>query len=259
VSHFSVALFLKWTSKFEIPLLVVIIDDDASHFVCCPYLSFVAIAALGEYSSHYHSLIHSFISIINIVNIMGLCMCTMIGFPIGSCVGCGMAVCCGSGDSRNSIDRTAVTRTDDVGDNSYYERVQMMNAKMTSLRQFAAVLAAGFLCYLILTVLCARADGNAWTLIRTDGECWSEGGDAPFTELGLATGGLLGVGLFGTLIMTCQVAVMKKQHDRARHHQTQEMHAIPPSTTGKGYSDQGGAMPALGLAWDIRHNTASMQ
>jgi hypothetical protein len=154
-------------------------------------------------------------------------MCTVI-FPIGSCVGCGMAFCCGgtsasssSGSgSENCRNDSIPIMVDDNNNNKAAER----------LRQFAAVLAAGCFCYLVLTIVCAKADGDPWTLIRVDGECWSEGGDMPYIELGLMTGALLGVGLFGTLILACQVRRRRQQQSSAGHG--------GGTTTTQNYSDR---------------------
>jgi hypothetical protein len=122
--------------------------------------------------------------------IMGMCMCTMVSFPISSCVGCTIATIISDHDSIP------------MNDNDYHETI-------ISLRNFAIALAAGFVCYIALTIQCARSDGDKWTFIRNDGECWSEGGDMPFIGLGLVTGALLGIGLFGTLIMAYTVLQQK--------------------------------------------------
>jgi hypothetical protein len=165
---------------------------------------------------------------------MGLCMCTMLGFPIGSCVGCGTALCCSlccGGGNRNNND----SFVDE--DNNNYETVRNNSNIICIKIAFGAVLAAGCICYIILTIGCARADGNEWTLIRTTGNCWSEGGDMPFVELGLITGALLGVGLVGTLIMACHGSFMRlgsnQKHTRY-------------ATTGDHYK-QAVEMPGVGV------------
>ena len=63
------------------------------------------------------------------------------------------------------------------------------------------IFAAGCICYIALSIVCAKADGDYWTPIRSDGECWSEGGHMPYVNLGLWTGALMGAGFFGVLML----------------------------------------------------------
>jgi hypothetical protein len=103
-------------------------------------------------------------------------MCTFVACPIGSCVGCGLAAC-GRGDT----------------------------AKKVLMGIFSAMFVAGCICYIALTIACAKADGDHWTLTRGDGECWSEGGSMPFVTLGWWTGVLTGVGFFGAFVMVFRI------------------------------------------------------
>lgn len=107
---------------------------------------------------------------------MGMVICTFVTCPIGSCVGCGVAGCsriCSKGD-------------DD----------QAKKTRLLFLGVFSALFAAGCICYIALSIMCARADHDRWTLFRGEGECWSEGGSMPCTGLGWWTGALMGTGFF---------------------------------------------------------------
>ena len=115
---------------------------------------------------------------------MGMVICTFVTCPIGSCVGCVLGACGG--------------RTDVVD-------------KKVLLGAFCAVFAAGCICYIALSILCAKADGDHWTLIRSEGECWSEGGTMPFWNLGWWTGALIGVGFFGMIVMLYRIHQARKE------------------------------------------------
>ena len=122
---------------------------------------------------------------------MGLCMCTMVSCPIGSCVGCVFGGCLNPSDEAT---------------------------KKGLLGIFSAIFAAGCICYIILKSKCKDADFqdriNEQEL--SGGECWSEGGRMPFIDLGLWTGALMGVGFFGLTVMLirmlCQAHRIKKQN-----------------------------------------------
>jgi len=80
---------------------------------------------------------------------------------------------------------------------------------------FAALLILGlFVLYPILVKLCTDYDGVPWTLYPTTGTCWSEGGDYVFTNLGIATGICIGVGLTGCIVSQI---LYKKHHDPFRN------------------------------------------
>jgi hypothetical protein len=130
---------------------------------------------------------------------MGMCMCTMLGCPIGLAVGSG-ATCC------------AAPLVQQV------PRIVLRNGvEVTELLFFAAFFLATFVCfYLPLTILCARAtraansssrndSSNSWELFPSDGECWSEGGSMPYTDLGLWTGFIMGFALLGLITSTVRV------------------------------------------------------
>ena len=106
---------------------------------------------------------------------MGMCMCTFV-CPIGSCVGCGAAAC-----------------------------LDIHSHQALKVAIFGTVLVAGCIFYVMLSVLCAKADQDQWTLFRGEGECWSEGGSMPYTNFGLQTGLLLGIGFVGVVIMACRI------------------------------------------------------
>jgi len=93
---------------------------------------------------------------------------------------CGTAACCAVGHRDDEAARTK---------------------RRLLLTLFAAIFAAGGICYIALTIGCAKADNDRWTLFRGEGECWSEGGSMPYADLGWWTGALLGVGFFGTVIL----------------------------------------------------------
>jgi hypothetical protein len=115
---------------------------------------------------------------------MGLCMCTMVSCPIGSCVGGVFGGCLNPSDEAT---------------------------KKGLLGIFSAIFAAGCICYIILIIKCADADSKGWNNghVLTEGECWSEGGRGPFMSLGLLTGALMGVGFSGLTVMLirmlCQI------------------------------------------------------
>ena len=111
---------------------------------------------------------------------MGMCMCTFVGCPIGACVGSGAAAC-----------------------------MDMRSRKALKLAIFGAILAAGCISYVVLSILCAKADQDHWTLFRGDGECWSEGGSMPYTDLGWRTGLLMGIGFFGLALLAIRIHVNK--------------------------------------------------
>lgn len=122
---------------------------------------------------------------------MGMVICTFVTCPIGSCVGCGVAAC---------------SRICSKGDDDQAKRTRLL-----FLGVFSALFAAGCICYIALSIMCARADHDRWTLFRGEGECWSEGGSMPFTGLGWWTGALMGTGFFGTIVM-----LIRMQYDTER-------------------------------------------
>jgi len=113
-------------------------------------------------------------------------MCTFVGCPIGSCVGCGVAIA---------------------------QEIDSRTKRALKLALFGAIFAAGLICYLILSVLCARADHDHWTLLRDEGECWSEGGTMPYMDFGQWTGVLMGVGFFGTLVMCIRMHIQARRQN----------------------------------------------
>ena len=122
---------------------------------------------------------------------MGLCMCTMVSCPIGSCVGCGFGGCLDASD---------------------------VAIKKRLMGRFSAIFAAGCICFIILMIKCEQADAQDRREGHNlyGGQCWSEGGRYPFTGLGLLTGALMGVGFFGLTVMLirmqCQIHRTKEQN-----------------------------------------------
>jgi hypothetical protein len=111
---------------------------------------------------------------------MGMCMCTLVGSPIGLVVG--SSTCC----CRLQRDPPLVV---------------FRGVDATLICFFAFLLLASFVAlYIPLTVLCARADGVPWKLYPTEGECWSEAGTVPWTHLGTAAGFLMGFAAVGLAV-----------------------------------------------------------
>jgi len=143
-------------------------------------------------------------------NIMGMVICTFVTCPIGSCIGCVTAACCAAGH-----------RDDD----------QARAKRRLLLTLFATILAAGCICYVALTIGCAKADNDRWTLFRGEGECWSEGGSMPYGGLGWWTGALLGVGFFGTVILLDRMRrdwKMERNHEHENFQQMEEEKEAEP-------------------------------
>jgi len=122
-------------------------------------------------------------------------MCTFVGCPLGSlggAAGGGMAACA----LRNVPDCVG-----DNGNVGQSRRRLLRGRRIAAVALGAVLLAAGLVCYLVLAVLCMRADGDQWRKSLWEGECWSEGGSMPYGDLGFTTGILLGSGFFFLLIL----------------------------------------------------------
>ncbi len=115
-------------------------------------------------------------------------MCTFMA-PIASCVGGSLSGC---------LTTRIPGLVEEVGSFTKLDRKR-------HLLFYTLILSVGFFgLYLPLTFVCARADGGDWSLFKSDGECWSEGGTMPGKTLGLAAGGFIGVGFAGLLVTLCR-------------------------------------------------------
>lgn len=100
----------------------------------------------------------------SVYQIMGLCACTMVGCPVGCCVG---SCCC-------------------------TPSIPVVLPRYNGLTNSLFLLAAVFvIVYMPLAILCPKE--HWWSIFPLEGDCWSEGGDMPYFPYGLVTGVIMGI------------------------------------------------------------------